>query len=125
MMKQNKRLTMTVVGLSVVGGAVLAGESSSQAAQSPDGGDWCNLLTEQLGAPVYSNDDAMLIQAVKFFGRAQVQFASTDIDGVNGNDDSETFDELRRLRLGTQWRQTERRIPYVRIPKPGRSPGLL
>ncbi len=103
MMKQNKRLTMTVVGLSVVGGAVLAGESSSQAAQSPDGGDWCNLLTEQLGAPVYSNDDAMLIQAVKFFGRAQVQFASTDIDGVNGNDDSETFDELRRLRLGTQW----------------------
>lgn len=103
MMKQNKRLTMTAVGLAAAGGAVLAGESNPQVTSSGEGGDWCNLLTEQLGAPLYSNDDAMLIQAVKLFGRAQVQFASTDIDGVNGNDESETFDEVRRLRLGTQW----------------------
>ncbi|NRB28202.1 MAG: hypothetical protein HRU37_11045, partial [Roseibacillus sp.] len=94
---------MTAVGLAVAGGAVLGGESNPQVTSSGEGGDWCNLLTEQLGAPLYSNDDAMLIQAVKLFGRAQVQFASTDIDGVNGNDESETFDEVRRLRLGTQW----------------------
>jgi len=99
MMKKNKRIAMAVVGLTAAGGAVLAGDNNSQ---DNGGGDWCRLLTEDLGAPLYSNDDAMLIQAMKIFGRAQVQFASTDVDGVGGVDDSETFDEVRRLRLGAQ-----------------------
>ena len=94
-----KRIATTVVGLAAAGGAVLAGEGTSL---DGGGGDWCRLLTDDLGAPLYSNDDAMLIQAMKFFGRAQVQFASVDVDGIGGVDDSETFDEVRRLRLGTQ-----------------------
>ncbi|HCQ34001.1 MAG TPA: hypothetical protein DIV54_10920, partial [Verrucomicrobiales bacterium] len=95
-MKKPKQLTASIIAaLTTSALPALAGDGSN-------GGDWCRLLTEDLGSPIYSNDDAMLIQAVKFFGRAQVQFASTDIDGVNGVDDSETFDEFRRFRLGTQ-----------------------
>lgn len=44
----------------------------------------------------------MLIQAVRFFGRAQLQFAAIDGDDVNGNDFSDTFDEVRRLRFGAE-----------------------
>jgi hypothetical protein len=44
----------------------------------------------------------MLIQAVKFFGRAQFQFASVDGEDVDGDDFSQTFDEIRRLRFGAE-----------------------
>ena len=44
----------------------------------------------------------MLIQAVRLFGRAQVQFASVDGDGYDGNGFNQTFDEIRRLRLGAE-----------------------
>lgn len=95
-MTKPKQLTASILA------ALTTSALPALAADGSNGGDWCRLLTEDLGSPIYSNDDAMLIQAVKFFGRAQVQFASTDIDGVNGVDDSETFDEVRRFRLGTQ-----------------------
>ena len=95
-MKKPKQLTTSILA------ALTTSALPALAADGSNGGDWCRLLTEDLGSPIYSNDDAMLIQAVKFFGRAQVQFASTDIDGDNGVDDSETFDEFRRFRLGTQ-----------------------
>ncbi len=95
-MTKPKQLTASILA------ALTTSALPALAADGSNGGDWCRLLTEDLGSPIYSNDDAMLIQAVKFFGRAHVQFASTDIDGVNGVDDSETFDEVRRFRLGTQ-----------------------
>ena len=92
---KSKQLTTSILA------AIAASALPAVAEEGSNGGSWCQLLTD-LGTPVYSNEDAMLIQAVKFFGRAQVQFASTDIDGIGGVDDSETFDEVRRLRLGTQ-----------------------
>ncbi len=94
-MMKSKQLTTSILA------AIATSALPAVAEEGSNGGSWCQLLTD-LGTPVYSNDDAMLIQAVKFFGRAQVQFASTDIDGIGGVDDSETFDEVRRLRLGTQ-----------------------
>lgn len=104
-MKQHKRLATTLLGLAAAGGAALAGDEPAPvelAPPAPAGGcDWCQCLTK-LGDPIYENDDAMLIQAVKFFGRAQLQFAAIDGEDVNGNDFSDTFDEIRRLRFGTE-----------------------
>ena len=44
----------------------------------------------------------MLIQAVKFFGRLQVQFAAIDGEGYDGDDFADTFDEIRRMRFGAE-----------------------
>ena len=74
---KSKQLTTSILA------AIAASALPAVAEEGSNGGSWCQLLTD-LGTPVYSNDDAMLIQAVKFFGRAQVQFASTDIDGIGG-----------------------------------------
>ena len=105
-MKQHKRLATTLLGLAAAGGAVLAGdEPMPQQAPppAPSGGcDWCQCLTDKFGAPLYENDDAMLIQAISFFGRAQLQFAAIDGEGYDGNDFSDTFDEIRRLRFGAK-----------------------
>lgn len=99
-MKQHKLLATSLLGLAAAGGAALAGEDPVEAAAPSGGCDWCQCLTDRLSTPLYQNDDAMLIQAVKFFGRAQLQVASIDGEDVAGNDFHETFDEVRRLRFG-------------------------
>jgi phosphate-selective porin len=101
-MKQHKRLARALLGLAAAGGAALAGdEPIAQELPPPSGGcDWCQCLTDKLGEPLYQNNDAMLIQAVRLFGRAQFQFAAIDGEDANGNDFSDTFEEIRRLRLG-------------------------
>lgn len=104
-MKQHKRLAMTLLGLTAAGGAALAGEEVPAPPPPPaadsGGCDWCKCLTDKFGEPIYQNDDAMLIQAVKFFGRAQFQFAYIDGEDADGSDFSESFEEIRRLRFGT------------------------
>lgn len=105
-MKRHKRIATTMLGLAAAGGAALAGEAPvpppPPPAEPPLGCDWCKCLTERLGAPLYENEEAMLIQAVSFFGRAQLQFAAIDGEDVNDNDFSDTFDEIRRLRFGAE-----------------------
>lgn len=103
-MKQHMRLATTLLGLAAAGDAALAGEDSLPPELAPPSGgcDWCQCLTGKFGEPLYQNDDAMLIQAVRFFGRAQVQFAAIDGEDVNGNEFSDTFEEIRRLRLGAE-----------------------
>ena len=101
-MKQHKRLARTLLGLAAAGGAALAGEETVAQELPPPSGecDWCQCLTDKLGEPLYQNKDAMLIQAVRLFGRAQFQFAVIDGEDVNGDEFSNTFEEIRRLRLG-------------------------
>ena len=101
-MKQHKRLARTLLGLAAAGGAALAGEETVAQELPPPSGecDWCQCLTDKLGQPLYQNKDAMLIQAVRLFGRAQFQFAVIDGEDVNGDEFSNTFEEIRRLRLG-------------------------
>ena len=103
-MKQHMRLATTLLGLAAAGGAALAGEDPLPPELAPPSGgcDWCQCLTGKLGKPLYQNDDAILIQAVRFFGRAQVQFAAIDGEDVNGNEFSDTFEEIRRLRLSAE-----------------------
>lgn len=103
-MKQHMRLATTLLGLAAAGGAALAGEDPLPPELAPPSGgcDWCQCLTGKFGEPLYQNDDAMLIQAVRFFGRAQVQFAAIDGEDINGNEFSDSFEEIRRLRLGAE-----------------------
>ena len=95
---------MTLLGLAAAGSAGLAGDDPIPApAPAPSGGcDWCKCLTDKFGAPLYKNDEALLIQSFRFFGRAQFQFAAIDGDDVTGNDFSGNFEEIRRLRFGSE-----------------------
>ncbi|NNM29897.1 MAG: hypothetical protein HKO57_10260, partial [Akkermansiaceae bacterium] len=61
----------------------------------------CDFI-DWLGTPIYESKDNPLLQSVKFFGRAQLQYAYVDGEDVNGDDFSADFDEIRRLRLGTE-----------------------
>ena len=61
-------------------------------------GDWCDWLTSKPGT-LYKGDNPY-IQEVGVFGRFQWQAAYIDGEDVNGDDFDETFDEVRRFRLG-------------------------
>lgn len=115
-MKQHKRIATTLLGLAAACNGVLAGDETIPAPPPPppptkDGCDWCQCLTDKFGEPLYENDDALLVQAVSFFGRAQFQFAAIDGEDVNGDDFSDTFEEIRRLRFGVDARV----LKYLKI----------
>ncbi|NNC88247.1 MAG: hypothetical protein HKN82_07295 [Akkermansiaceae bacterium] len=61
----------------------------------------CDFI-DWLGTPVYDNPDNPILQSIKFVGRAQLQYAYIDGEGTDGADFSADFEEIRRLRLGTE-----------------------
>lgn len=70
------------------------------AASNSDGQDLCSVLKSK--PKLYKNSDNQFIQEVGIEGRLQWQTAYIDVDGVGGVDDTETFTEWRRARLGTK-----------------------
>ncbi len=101
MTKQLKLKAASTAAVLITALPALAGSPAQEVvAKSHCNGDWCSGL-KGIGN-LYSNDDAKFIQKVKLFGRLHAQYAYTDGEDVNGDDFSEGFDDLRRLRLGAE-----------------------
>ena len=85
-----------------VSGVSLAGEPTKIIVPEPEPDwEWCSLY-EKMGEPVYNNKENPLFQRLTFSGRAHLQYAYVDGEGVDGVGFSEDFEELRRLRLGAE-----------------------
>ena len=96
--------TSIVLLSAALSGMSLGGEAKVALASSPEADwSWCSIY-DQLGKPVYDNPDNPLLQFLKFSGRAQLQYAYVDGEGVDGEDFSEDFEEIRRLRIGGELR---------------------
>ncbi|MFD2157942.1 porin [Rubritalea tangerina] len=93
----NNKVVTTMIGAAALSGAAYAGPAPV-VAEEKSCGSWCDTL-ETIGT-VYSSKENPYIQKVKFFGRAQVQYAYVDASDVNGKDYHADFDEVRRLRFG-------------------------
>lgn len=72
------------------------GPSSSLA----NSGDWCNTL-QNIGK-IYKNKENPYFSEFKVFGRLHYQYGYVDGEGVDNEDFSEDFSEVRRARLGLQ-----------------------
>lgn len=96
--------TSIVLLSAALSGMSLGGEAKVALASAPEADwSWCSIY-DQLGKPVYDNPDNPLFQYLKFSGRAQLQYAYVDGEGVDGEDFSEDFEEIRRLRIGGELR---------------------
>lgn len=89
-------MTRNLSGTSFLAAGILLASAVAQADDGVSSG-WADTLKNM--GKVYSNEDNSVIQEVKIFGRAHVQWNSSDGDsaGESFNGDGE---ELRRLRLG-------------------------
>ena len=63
-------------------------------------GDFYKTLTDT--GKLYSNKKNPYIQEVKVFGRAHIQYANINGENGSGDDISESYEEVRRLRAGVQ-----------------------
>lgn len=97
-MKTNT-LTKLAVGLALGLQMPATAGPDAVAAPTSNGGDWCSLL--QSKPKLYQNKKNPYIQEIGIEGRAQWQTAHIDVNGI-GDEDSDTFTEWRRVRLGTK-----------------------
>lgn len=97
-MKSNK--TLMILAVAGAAGSVMAGEPVMKKVDKAEehAGDWCKGL-ETIGK-LYENKKNPYIQEVEIFGRAQIQYGYVSGDDAAGQDFSDDFDEVRRLRLG-------------------------
>lgn len=93
-------LNSSVAAAIALSGSAFAGDVVTEAAAPSNNGSWCDGF-DTVGK-FYKNKDAAFIQELKFFGRFQMNFAHIEGDDVNGDSFSETYDEVRRLRFGSQ-----------------------
>ena len=63
-------------------------------------GDWANSL--KTFGKFHSDSSSPYIQELKFFGRAQWQYAAIDGSDANGDSFDSDFTEFRRVRVGAQ-----------------------
>ena len=87
-----------MIGAAALTGSAIAGPAPVVAAEKSSCGSWCETLAS-IGQ-IYSDKENPYVQSVKVFGRAQVQWAYLDGNDASDRDFSETYDEIRRLRLG-------------------------
>lgn len=100
-MKYNN-LTKLALGLTLgLQLPAMAGPAAEVApASSGNSGDWCSTL--QSKPKLYKNSDNPYIQEIGIEGRLQWQTAHIDVNGLGGAEDSDTFTEWRRARIGTK-----------------------
>jgi phosphate-selective porin len=92
----DNKVVSTIISAAALSGVAVAGPAP--VIEEKSCGSWCDTL-ETIGT-VYSDKENPWVQKVKFFGRAQVQYAYIDGQDVNGDDFNADFDEVRRLRFG-------------------------
>ena len=89
--------TAAAIGSALAGPAPLDVSSVSEPVHV---GDWANSL--KTFGKFHSDSSSPYIQELKFFGRAQWQYAAIDGSDVNGDSFDSDFTEFRRVRVGAQ-----------------------
>ena len=100
---KNKIESAIVLGLAIGFPAVAIAGPETPMAEAPasNPGDWCTWLQNKPGV-IYKNSDNPLIQEIQIEGRIQYQFANVDGDSISSGDWDESYDEVRRARLGVK-----------------------
>lgn len=94
-----KKVVSTILSATALVGVANAGTTlvAPEEAKAPNAGSWCDTLAN-IGK-IYKSDNNPYIQEFNFNGRAHYQIGHSTGD-VDGNNFSETGDEIRRLRFG-------------------------
>lgn len=90
---------LALSGVCFAGDEIVSEKGGLYSEPASSGWSYCSLL-DTFGKPIYDDPQNPLFQSLKFSGRAQLQYAYVDGEDVNGDDFSEDFEEIRRLRLG-------------------------
>ena len=100
------KMHRVAVILAVFPGTLAAGEKSvlepgKEEDPDPSPPSWCEWLDDNPGR-LFRDKKNPWIQSIEFSGRFQFQAAYLDGNDVNGRDFHDTYDEYRRVRLGTE-----------------------
>jgi hypothetical protein len=95
------KIVKTMIGAVALSSAAMAGPVAEVAVVPvTNGGDFCDTL-KSFGT-LYKNKDNPFIQEVKIFGRTQFTYANVNGETSSGDDFSESYEEVRRARVGTK-----------------------